>query len=211
MRLLIGVVSAETDEADEEMMIKCIQLGRAVARHGMILLTGADAGLPYAATRGAQAAGGMVIGLSPAGSREEHEHVYHLIVDGFDALLFTGVGNAGKLLEVIRSVDIVVVVGSGRVTLTTCATAHALGKLVGVLSSGSATQDRNTPDRTMPDASTSSRSLFTAAPTNDLFLDAEPIRLIDRLACASQTKGYVRPGVILPPPSAPYTLRQILR
>lgn len=207
MRLMIGAVSAVTGEPDEEAQITCIQMGRAAARHGMILLTGADRGLSSAATRGAQAAGGMVIGLSPAGSLEEHERVYHLIVDGFDALFFTGVGRTGILFEVIRSVDILVVAGSGETMLTACVLARHLGKLVGVIPLIGATDDTERDE--VGAASTRPRFLAEATAGN-VFLDDDPVRLVDRLVRASLTERAVRPGVILPPTSVSQVTRETI-
>jgi len=206
MRLMVGVVSAVSGDADEEAMIKCIQLGRAVARHGMILLTGADPGLPYAATRGAQAAGGMVVGLSPAGSREEHERVYQLIVDGFDALLFTGVGRAGALFEVTRSVDMLVVAGSGKTMLNACALAHDLGKLVGVLPVLGGAEDAKDSEHGEAGALRSSL-LLDEGLSSDTFLDDDPVRLIDRLTRAALTERFVRPGVFVPQTPAQHATR----
>lgn len=65
MRLKIGVMGGATGELSREVLDKAHRLGREIARHGCILVTGGGPGLPQAAACGAKQEGGMVVGISP--------------------------------------------------------------------------------------------------------------------------------------------------
>ncbi|MEK9180681.1 MAG: hypothetical protein AAB871_00415 [Patescibacteria group bacterium] len=120
---------------------KCIKLasklaeevGRAVARNGAILTTGATTGIPQSAARGAKKAGGMVFGFSPAQTRREHIKKYRLPLEYHDAIIYTGSGYAGRNLMLTRSSDAVIVV-CGRIgTLNEFTVAFEDRKVIGVL------------------------------------------------------------------------------
>src|SRR5262249_27848763 len=83
--------------------------------------------------RGAKAAGGLVIGISPGLSIDEHRHKYDSPVDGFDVLIYTGSGLMGREITNIRSCDIVIIVGGRSGTLGESAIAYDEGRLIGVL------------------------------------------------------------------------------
>lgn len=112
---------------------KAEQIGRAIARAGSILMTGATTGLPFFASRGAKQAGGLVFGFSPAASQSEHVRKYRLPVDYADAIIFTGAGYAGRNLILTRSSDAVIVI-CGRIgTLNEFTVAYEDKKVIGVL------------------------------------------------------------------------------
>jgi predicted Rossmann-fold nucleotide-binding protein len=69
-RLAIGVMASASGDADEASVAEVIRLGRAVAQHGYVLVTGGCPGLPCAAARAPQAAGGLTIGILPGLSRQ---------------------------------------------------------------------------------------------------------------------------------------------
>ena len=89
--------------------------------------------LPYEAVRGAKAKGGLVIGISPGLSLDEHREKYHSPVDGFDVLIYTGSGLMGREITNIRSCDMVVIAGGRTGTLGELAIAYDEGRLIGVL------------------------------------------------------------------------------
>jgi len=70
--------------------VKAYQVGAAVPKHDAVLITGGCPGLPYEAGRGARANGGLVIGISPDVSIDEHRIKYNSPVEGFDVLIYTG-------------------------------------------------------------------------------------------------------------------------
>lgn len=133
MKRTIGVMGSSGGAISRETTAKLVQLGRAIAEHECILLTGGCPGLPYAAVQGARAAGGLVIGISPGLSREEHEQKYASPTEGFDALIYTGSGLMGREVETIRSSDIIVIAGGRSGTLGEFAIAYDEGRLIGIL------------------------------------------------------------------------------
>ena len=107
--------------------------GREIARRGHITLTGATIGLPYEAAKAAQAMGGFSMGFSPAASRLAHVKKYHLPLDVFDSVLFTGFEYTGRNLLLIRSSDAVIMVGGRIGTLNELTIAIEERKPIGVL------------------------------------------------------------------------------
>lgn len=131
--LAIGVMGSASGALADETVEKSRALGRAVADAGAILVTGACPGLPYAAVQGARAAGGLVVGISPALSQSEHVRRFRSPVEGFDLLVYTGSGLMGREVINIRSSDMVVIVGGHSGTLGEFAIAYDEGRLIGVL------------------------------------------------------------------------------
>ncbi len=133
MRLKIGVMGDASADPPEHCRESARQLGEEIARAGCITITGACPGLPLEAARGAQTAGGQVVGISPALSLDEHVHHYHSPANHHDVLIFTGSGLMGREVVNIRSSDMVVIVGGRSGTLGELAIAYDEGKLIGVL------------------------------------------------------------------------------
>ena len=84
----------------DEIKLRVFRLGEAIAEQGAVLITGGCPGLPYEAVRGAKAKGGLVVGISPGLSIEEHRGKYRSPVEGFDVLiclcLFEIIVNIGR-------------------------------------------------------------------------------------------------------------------
>ncbi len=114
-------------------MERAYRLGWQVAERGCVLVTGACPGLPDAAAHGAHDAGGIVLGVSPAFSREEHIELYGSPIEPFDAMVFTSSGLMGREVHNIHSSDFVLFVGGRSGTLGEFAIAYDEGKLIGVL------------------------------------------------------------------------------
>jgi uncharacterized protein (TIGR00725 family) len=133
MRLTIGVMGASGGDLAEPTRQRAYRLGEAIAQHDAILITGGCPGLPYEAVRGAKARGGLVVGISPGLSVDEHQGKYRSPVEGFDLLIYTGSGLMGREITSIRSCDIVVVAGGRSGTLGELAIAYDEGRLIGVL------------------------------------------------------------------------------
>jgi uncharacterized protein (TIGR00725 family) len=133
VKLAIGVMGTSGGELSDEVRERAYQLGRAIADQNAILITGACPGLPYQAVRGAKAAGGLVVGISPGLSLDEHRGKYESPVEGFDVLIYTGSGLMGREITNIRSCDIVIIAGGRTGTLGEFAIAYDEGRLIGVL------------------------------------------------------------------------------
>jgi uncharacterized protein (TIGR00725 family) len=133
MPLRIGVMGGAGSNIPQEHLDKAVRLGEAIADAGCVIITGACPGLPLAAARGAKGRGGMVVGISPGLSLDEHAYKYGSPTLAHDALIFTGSGLMGREVVNIRSSDVVVIVGGSTGTLGELAIAYDEGKLIGVL------------------------------------------------------------------------------
>jgi uncharacterized protein (TIGR00725 family) len=171
MKITIGVMGSAGGEHDDKAETSLFHLGKAIAEHNCILITGGCPGLPYAAVQGAKAAGGIVVGISPGLSREEHEHKYSSPTEGFDVLIYTGSGLMGREVQNIHSSDIVVIAGGRSGTLREFAIAYDEGRLIGVLTGTGGIADA------IADLVPSLHKQTGAV----IVYDDDPIRLIDRL------------------------------
>jgi len=133
MKLTIGVMGASGGDLTEEIKQRAYRLGEAIADRDAVLITGGCPGLPYEAVRGAKAKGGLVVGISPGLSVDEHQGKYRSPVEGFDVLIYTGSGLMGREITNIRSCDIVVIAGGRSGTLGELAIAYDEGRLIGIL------------------------------------------------------------------------------
>ena len=106
--------AAETGHCGVNALEKAKELGREIARQGIILVTGATTGFPFWVAMGAKEIGGVSIGFSPAASEKEHVEVYKLPVDYMDLIIYRGFGYPGRDLLLTRSVD-GVICGCGRI------------------------------------------------------------------------------------------------
>lgn len=129
----VGVMGGATGVRSADHLARAHALGRAVARAGCVLITGACPGLPLAAACGAKEAGGTVVGISPAVGLSEHVGKYQSPQQFHDVLVFTGSGLMGREVVNIRTSDVVVIVGGRSGTLGELAIAYDEGKVIGVL------------------------------------------------------------------------------
>lgn len=133
MKLTIGVMGSSGGELSDEVRRKVCRLGEVIAERDAILITGGCPGIPYEAVKGAKAKGGLVVGISPGLSIEEHQGKYGSPVENFDLLIYTGSGLMGREISNIRSCDIIVIAGGRSGTLGELAIAYDEGRLIGVL------------------------------------------------------------------------------
>lgn len=133
--------AAETGHCAKDALEKAEAVGRAIAKRGMILVTGATTGIPYWAAKGAKSEGGIVIGLSPASSKMAHLKTYHLPVDYHDLIIYTGFEYAGRNLLLTRSSDAIVTICGRMGTLNEFTIAFEDQKPVGVLEGTGGTAD----------------------------------------------------------------------
>jgi len=123
------------------VMEKARELGRAIVRQGGILMTGATTGIPYAAAQGAKEVGGISIGISPASSERDHIRHYHLPIEYFDLIIYTGFDYAGRNLLLTRASDAVIVINGRIGTLNEFTVAFEDRKPIGVLIESGGTAD----------------------------------------------------------------------
>ncbi len=111
----IGVSgAAETEHYGLDAFEKAKELGREIALHGGIIVTGATTGFPLYATVGAKDECGFSIGFSPAATEREHIETYKLPIEYMDVVVYTGFGYVGRDLLLVRSSD-AMIIGPGRI------------------------------------------------------------------------------------------------
>lgn len=184
--LAVGVMGTASGPLDPRVVAAVRNLGAAIARAGCTLVTGACPGLPYVAVEGANDAGGLVIGISPALSETEHVQRFESPIDGFDVLVYTGSGLMGREVVNIHSSDIVVVVGGRSGTLGEFAIAYDEGRLIGVLTGTGGVADMVEELVTRMEKDTGARVLY----------DDDPVRLIERLLECYCTAHFRRPSAL---------------
>ncbi len=106
--------AAETGHCGLNAFDKGKAMGREIAAHGAVLVTGATTGFPMWSAIGCKEAGGLSVGFSPATSEKEHIQVYNLPVDYMDIIVYTGFGFPGRDLILTRSSD-AILFGCGRI------------------------------------------------------------------------------------------------
>ena len=106
--------AAETGHCGLDALEKAKELGREIARQGLVLVTGATTGFPFWVAMGVKEIGGISIGISPATSEKEHVEVYKLPLDYMELIMYTGFGYAGRDILLTRSSD-AVICGCGRI------------------------------------------------------------------------------------------------
>lgn len=163
-------IRASWDEAEA--------IGKAIAKAGHVLTTGATVGLPYYAAKGAKEAGGMSIGFSPAASMREHLKKYRLPYEYFDFINFTGMNYVGRDLYLVQSSDAVITVGGRFGSLHEFTSAIEAGRPCGVLVGSGGTADListlvNTLDKRWADL---------------IIYDEDPVRLVERMVKVLDTE-----------------------
>lgn len=140
------------------------RLGRAIADHGCILITGATTGFPDLVSRAVRSAGAITIGVSPAQSREEHVSRYLLPEDSADVIIYTGFGLKGRNVVNVRSSDIVIIVGGGIGTLNEFTIAFDEGKVIGILEGTGGVADRIRETARLSGRKTAAELVFDSNP-----------------------------------------------
>lgn len=133
MQYKIAVSGSALNNCHKGAFKKSYEVGRQVAKHGCVLITGATIGIPEWATRGAKAEGGISIGLSPAVSKQAHTKTYRLPTRNMDLIIYTGFDYSGRNMLMTRASDAVITI-CGRIgTLNEFTTAFEDKRVVGVL------------------------------------------------------------------------------
>jgi uncharacterized protein (TIGR00725 family) len=140
--------------------------------------------LPLAAACGAKLEGGLVIGISPGLSLDEHVYKYQSPYEFHDVLIFTGSGLMGREVVNIRSSDMVVFIGGRSGTLGELAIAYDEGKLIGVLTGTGGISDIIAEILTACAKDTGARVIY----------DSDPQRLVEELLRIYQTSHFRRPS-----------------
>lgn len=164
--------AAETGHCAKDALENAELIGRLIAEHNMILVTGATIGVPYWAAKGAKEAGGIVIGLSPAASKIAHVKSYHLPTDYHDLIVYTGFDYSGRNLLLTRSSDAIITICGRMGTLNEFTIGFEDNKPQGVLLGSGGISDM------LP-------SIIEGAHKNrrgpDVIFESDPEKLVDAL------------------------------
>jgi len=185
LRLKIGVMGSASGELTDQQLKNCFDLGQAIAENNCVCVTGACPGLPYETAKGVKAKGGLVVGISPGLSLDEHLYKYHSPIDYTDVLIFTGSGLMGREISNIRTCDIVVIVGGRSGTLGEFSIAYDEGKLIGVLTGTGGIADFLQEIERVVSKNTGSKILY----------EPDPRKLIDLLLEEYKSRHYLKPSI----------------
>jgi uncharacterized protein (TIGR00725 family) len=114
-------------EANDSQLTAAREVGRLLAEAGAIVINGGMGGVSAAASEGAAAAGGLVVGLLPEGHRAG-ANPYLTVA------LPTGMGQ-GRNVLIVTAAQSVIAIGGGWGTLSEIAIAKRLGRPVVTLDS----------------------------------------------------------------------------
>lgn len=105
------------------------QVGSLIARRGDILFTGGSTGIMQAAMRGAKNENGLTVGIIPMERKEDYEFLGSHI----DVHIMTGMGEFGKLVPLVNSVDGAIAIAGGAGTLMELSMAYLQAKPIVVV------------------------------------------------------------------------------
>lgn len=120
MKTNIAVVGGK--EADKKSLKDAYEVGKLVAAHGWILITGGMGGVMEAASKGAKENGGIVVGILPGKTKEEANPY-------IDIAILTAMSHARNAI-IVRSADFIVAVDGSYGTLSEIALALNINKPV---------------------------------------------------------------------------------
>ncbi|HEX3010571.1 MAG TPA: TIGR00725 family protein [Syntrophomonadaceae bacterium] len=123
----IGVIGQSGPIAPELLKLS-LELGKEIAMQGAILFTGGTTGIMEAVSRGAQEAGGTVVGILPGDGLD-------LANDYIDIPISTGLSFDYRSLILVHSSDAIIMVGGGNGTLGELSAAYMHQKPLIVLES----------------------------------------------------------------------------
>ncbi len=130
----IGVSGAEMiDHCSSDAAERAKEVGREIAKHNAALLTGACWGIPYEAALGAQEAGGLSLGVSPAISAKDHYDQFKMPTEAFDLIFYTGFGFSARNVWLMRMTDAVIFICGRMGTLNEFTICFEDDRLIGVL------------------------------------------------------------------------------
>jgi uncharacterized protein (TIGR00725 family) len=118
--MIISVIGAGA--CDKKTYVMAETVGQLVARRGGILITGGLGGVMEAASKGANEAGGTVVGILPGFNKKDANSYVTIPIT-------TGLSHARNVI-VVRSADAVIAVAGEYGTLSEIAIALKLGKPV---------------------------------------------------------------------------------
>jgi len=173
-----GAATGSTVQASHQL---AYDLGKAIAKAGKTLTTGATIGLPWYSAKGAFSVKdrvGASVGFSPASTFREHVTVYKLPTVEFDYINFTGMAYVGRNIHLVRSSDALITVGGRMGSLHEFATALESRKVIGVLLGSGG----------LADYVPTLLQNIEAPGASDIIYDTNPARLVEKVVQALDVK-----------------------
>ena len=115
-KLQIGVMGSDGAICSKKAYRLAREVGKEIAKHNCITLTGGGSGVMEATCRGAKGKGGLTIGILPGHTKAEANRY-------LDIVIVSGMGFARNMLN-IKSCEGVIVIEGGAGTLTEAAYAY---------------------------------------------------------------------------------------
>jgi predicted Rossmann-fold nucleotide-binding protein len=178
--LVVGVMGSAAPESTipTELRGRLARLGSYLGHKGHVILTGACPGMPQVCALAAKRAGGYCVGVSPAGSLQEHTKRFHSPTKGLDVIQMTGCGPGMGLIarekQNIKHSDILVFAGGRSGTLGEILFAMTENKVVALLD-----------DSTGVTAKFKKQILPLIGRGRGVFVsDRDPVRLMDKAVSA---------------------------
>lgn len=162
----VAVVGSAGGDLTPEARALCRELGREIGRRGLKIVTGACPGLPQEAVWGAREMGALAIGISPALCLDEHRDRYHSPYEEYDVIIYTGSGLMGREVFVVRTGDIVVVVGGRSGTLGEFSIAYDDGNVICALLGTGGIADQLETVVGLIDKNTGTEMVYSADPAD---------------------------------------------
>jgi uncharacterized protein (TIGR00725 family) len=131
MKKTVGVLGSSVIW-DPRMEENAVKTGKLIAERGATLITGATTGYSFAAARGATAAGGEVIGFSPAFNKQDHIQ-RGLPVTDHTWIIYTGLGSHGRNLLNVRASNAAIFIGGSMGTMNELTMSYDEEKIIGIL------------------------------------------------------------------------------
>jgi uncharacterized protein (TIGR00725 family) len=132
MKIKLGVMGS-AEQASPDISDVARALAHEIARHDVILLTGATTGVIHLIGKTARDAGALHVGISPGANEREHVERYELPTDACDAVIYTGFGLKGRNVVLVRSCDVVLFIAGAMGSLNEFTIAYDEGKEIGCL------------------------------------------------------------------------------
>lgn len=139
----VSIYGSAGDDSDKVAVEYAREIGKLLAEHGHIVITGASPGVPFEAALAAFNAGGQVVGYSPATNQNEHETKFNDPIGCFTKLIFIPpdyqYANSRvacykyRNISTIMNCDKVIIIGGRYGTLDEFIQAYEFGKEIGVL------------------------------------------------------------------------------
>lgn len=115
--VIVGIIGGTS--AGKEILSLAEELGKRIAEHGHVLMTGGGPGVMEAASRGAFQAGGLVIGILPTNKNRPLEGYPNEYVN---IPIYTGLSD-GRNVIISKSPDVIIALDGGLGTISEIALA----------------------------------------------------------------------------------------